>query len=71
MIISIGERGLILAATRQGIGIDFQFVGGVTMPIGIIDEDDRLQLYVVEGIHIRLPFFEMTMGVVVGEYEDE
>tara|TARA_R110000744_G_scaffold189085_1_gene308293 strand:+ start:699 stop:953 length:255 start_codon:yes stop_codon:yes gene_type:complete len=69
MLIEIGESGVFMCSTRQGVGIDFQFLGCLNAPLCLVDEQGSAQLFYIEGFHIRLPFFEISIGIL-HEVED-
>jgi len=67
MMIEIGKSGVIFCSTRQGVGVDLQFLARSTTPIMLFDDYGDTMLCGLEGVHIRLPFFEVSLGILYEE----
>ncbi len=67
MMIEIGEAGVILCFTRQGVGVDLEFLSRSTTPILLFDNFGDTMLCGLEGVLIRVPFFEFRIGILYEE----
>ncbi len=68
MMIEIGDSGVILCSTRKGVGVDLQFLERATTPVMLfVDDYGDTMLCGLEGLHIRLPFFEFRIGILYEE----
>ena len=63
-MIEFGDSGVLMWSMRQGVGLDFQFLSCQRTPIMLVDDSGDTMLCGLEGLHIRLPFFEFSIGIL-------